>query len=258
MDRARYSWIAHASCPFAAPVHEQAFTALVEELALAPGARVLDLGCGAAELSARIAERWDARCVGVDLSAYNLDLARQRAARLQRGSLVVERRDLDHPPEGPWDLIVNIGAMPPGRQVAAIRQWAALLAPGGKILVGDGYWKRAPEAAYLEALGAGVEDMSDRAGVEGLAAATGLRLSRLRPSPDDEFEAYECAYRANIERWLALRPEDPDAAAMRERSAAWWQLFERYGRDTLGFYLALFELSAEVPLMKGGGLGGEG
>jgi cyclopropane fatty-acyl-phospholipid synthase-like methyltransferase len=41
---------------------------MVERLELPAGARVLDVGCGRGELLARIAARWGAECVGVDLS----------------------------------------------------------------------------------------------------------------------------------------------------------------------------------------------
>jgi SAM-dependent methyltransferase len=236
MDRARYSLLAHSNCAFAAPVHPDAFRDLVDTLHLPERARVLDLGCGKAELSALIAEKWGAQVFGIDCSSYALDQARARARTLTRGSLTVIEGDIGGAlPAGPWDLVVNIGAMPPGQQVAAVRAWATALAPGGEIVIGDGFWKRAPEPGYLDVLGATAADMLDLPGALGLAASAGLVSTRSRVSPDADFEAYEVAYRTNIERHVAAHPDDVDADAMLARAASWWGVYERWGRATLGF-----------------------
>jgi SAM-dependent methyltransferase len=239
VERARYSALAHATCPFAAPVHADTFTRLVDMLGLPAGAHVLDLGCGKAELSARIAERWGARVVGVERSPYALDAARARAAALSAGTPTLVEGDLADPPPGPWDLVVNIGAMPPGTQGAALRDWAARLTTGGRILVGDGYWRRPPDAGYLGALGAGADEMQDLDGMYTLAAEAGLSVVCAAVSPDADFEAYEVAYRDNALAWAAAHADDPDAPAAVARATGWWAIHERWGRDTLGFVVLL-------------------
>ncbi|MDP2311243.1 MAG: methyltransferase domain-containing protein [Pseudomonadota bacterium] len=240
MDRARYSALAHASCPFAAPVHPDAFARLVERLALREGARVLDLGCGKAELGARIAARWGAHCVGIDRSPYALEIARRRAAGLTRGSLRVLDADLSGPlPEGPWDLVLNIGAMPPGSQASAMLGWRSSLAAGGRLLIGDGYWKRAPEEGYLAALGGTSGELRDLVGTRAYAGELGMETLAVELSADADFEAYETSYRDNIERWVAANPSDPDAPEMAARARSWWGVYDRWGRDTLGFVVLL-------------------
>ena len=52
---------------------------MIELLALEPGARVIDLGCGKGELLRRLAARYEIRAVGVDRSPTLLEEARRRA-----------------------------------------------------------------------------------------------------------------------------------------------------------------------------------
>jgi len=52
---------------------------MLDLLLLADGARVLDLGCGRAELALRIIERFGSTVIAIDHSSYMLDAARERA-----------------------------------------------------------------------------------------------------------------------------------------------------------------------------------
>ncbi|MFO0625811.1 MAG: class I SAM-dependent methyltransferase [Polyangiales bacterium] len=83
--------------------------AILDGVALAPDARVLDVGCGTGALSLAVASRVPAgRVVGADLSAPMLARARERAAAqgLVNTSFVeadAQVADLD----GPYDLVVS-------------------------------------------------------------------------------------------------------------------------------------------------------
>jgi SAM-dependent methyltransferase len=104
---------------------------------LPPGARVLDLGCGAgAPIAVHLAER-GFRVTGLDASARMLELARQTVpgATLVHGDM----RSAD--PGGPFDGIVawdSVFHLPREDQTALLGRLAAWLRPGGRLLLSLG------------------------------------------------------------------------------------------------------------------------
>ncbi|MER5643133.1 methyltransferase domain-containing protein [Streptosporangium sp. NPDC002524] len=139
---------------------------------LPPGARVLDAGCGTGRVAIRLAELgYD--CVGVDLDASMLDVARRAAPRLPwiladlsdlRGlGDLRDLGDLDEPGDpgdlgdlgdravregGSFDMVVAAGnvipLLAPGTEARAVAGLAALLRPGGLLVSGFGL-----DAAHL-------------------------------------------------------------------------------------------------------------
>jgi SAM-dependent methyltransferase len=100
---------------------------------------VLDAGCGRGGTMIDLAGRWDARCVGVTLSASQAADANAAASRLGLHARVrAEVRSYDEPPAGPFDVIVAIESLvhsaAPERSVSAL---ARVLAPGGCLVVID-------------------------------------------------------------------------------------------------------------------------
>ena len=79
MDRNDWTVIAHQGIDLMNPIPPAKLEEVLELLALEPGARVIDLGCGKGELLRRLAARYEIRAVGVDRSASLLEEARRRA-----------------------------------------------------------------------------------------------------------------------------------------------------------------------------------
>jgi len=136
---------------------------------LRPGARMLDLGCGAGNFTLRILGKGvPLECHLLDLSGPMLERARERLVAAGHGEPVLYRSDLLSAtfPEGHFDLIVAGAVL---HHLRDDRQWESLferlgrwLRPGGWFYVWDlaGFdvpvfeevmWGR--YAAYLEALG---------------------------------------------------------------------------------------------------------
>jgi SAM-dependent methyltransferase len=102
------------------------------EAELADGAEVLELGCGAGvPVARRLAQRH--RVTGVDISPRQIELAREnvRGATFLHGDAL----ELELPR---FDAVVSLymsGHVPPEEQPVLVRRVAALLRPGGHLLM---------------------------------------------------------------------------------------------------------------------------
>lgn len=245
MDELERSAIAHAGLAFQNPLNATELDAFVDRLPLEPGARIVDLGCGKAELLIRILERHRASAVGIDLSPYFLAEARGEAGRrVPDAGLELREGDAAHTELEPasFDLAIAVGAggISDGYR-RAIVALARLVRPRGHVLLGEGYWRREPSAAYLEALGAERDELAGYADLLAAAREQGLELAEALESTEADWERYEGRWAENGERWAAEHPDHPD----REELLAWIRTgrerFERLGgRETLGFGLFLF------------------
>jgi len=102
-------------------------------------ARVLDIGCGTGDTTrdaARLASRGSA--LGVDLSSQMIEVARRRAAASGVANAHFEQADAQiHPfAEHSADVVISrTGAMFFGDPVAAFRNMARALRPGGRLVL---------------------------------------------------------------------------------------------------------------------------
>jgi cyclopropane-fatty-acyl-phospholipid synthase len=108
------------------------------KLALRPGMRLLDIGCGWGSLVLHAATAHGARCVGVTISTEQAHLARRRVREAGLDQQVeIRLQDYRDVRDGPYDAIASVGmAEHVGR--AQLPTYAAglheLLAPGGRLL----------------------------------------------------------------------------------------------------------------------------
>jgi cyclopropane-fatty-acyl-phospholipid synthase len=108
------------------------------KLALHPGMRLLDVGCGWGSLALHAAERYGVQVVGITLSTEQATLARKRAAEAGLTEKIdIRVQDYRMVDDGPFDAISSVGmaehvgrAKLPGYATTL----AALLRPGGRLL----------------------------------------------------------------------------------------------------------------------------
>ena len=160
----------------------------VEELDLRPDDRVLDVACGAGKLVRAIAPRV-ARAVGVDLSPGMIEEARRRTDRETpaasgRIEFLVGPSDRLPFADGEFTALITTTAFhhfpdPAG----SVREMARVLAPGGRIVIGDSVRDR-PAArfgdAVLRRFEKGHVGLQDMAGFERLLSDAGIAPTRTR------------------------------------------------------------------------------
>ena len=236
MERAAVSRIAHGDLVLHNPLAEADLDAAIALLDLKRGARVLDVACGSGEVLRRIATHWKVGGIGYDRDSELIERGRRDAA----GG--VELVVASEPPTGPFDLAVCIASSHAlGGFPAALEGLRELVAPGGQVLLGEGYWRRPPSAEYLDALGqASAGELAGYGGLLEAAGDAGLTTLWSCVASERDWDRYEWTLVLNCERWAAQHAGDPAAEALRERAAgARLRMAMAGGRETLGFALLL-------------------
>ncbi|WP_030563954.1 SAM-dependent methyltransferase [Streptomyces aureocirculatus] len=247
---------------FHGPLSEARAARVVERVAeplrrVPGGGTVLDLGCGWGELLLRVLEAApEATGVGVDLNSDDLERGRASArARGLDGRVAFAAESATDTARGPADVVLCLGSsqalLPDGtpapHSADALRALRGLVAPGGRVVLGEGFWQRTPTQAELSAMwpDAGVHEHLYLADLADAAVAAGFRPLWVETASAEEWEEFESAYLADTEEWLTAHPEHPEAAERRERAdrhrAAWLRGY----RQPLGHaYLTLIPATA--------------
>ncbi|MGH7731444.1 MAG: SAM-dependent methyltransferase [Candidatus Eiseniibacteriota bacterium] len=240
----RFTTIAHREHRICNPLDPALLERVTAGLGLGPGDRVVDVGCGKAVALVDLARRYRTSGLGVDINTAFLAEGRVLAERHGvAGSVTLveaEASRLELEPAA-FALALCLGSTHAlGGYAETLRALARLVRPGGHLLVGQGYWRRAPDEEYLRRLGATADEMTAHEGNVAAGIAEGLDEAGAWISGADDWDRYEDLYAETVERHVAEHPEDPDAPAMLERIRAWRETYHRWGRDTLGFGLYLF------------------
>jgi SAM-dependent methyltransferase len=129
VDSAQASRIAHGELPLWNPLSEAALDEAISLLALPPGARVLDVGCGRGEVLRRVAAAYNVQATGYDSDRALVDAAPPG----------LDIRVADSPPDATFDLVLCVAA---SHALGGFPE--ALTEPGGQVLLGEGYWRQPP------------------------------------------------------------------------------------------------------------------
>ncbi|MFE2329400.1 SAM-dependent methyltransferase [Streptomyces sp. NPDC059385] len=235
MSREQISAIAHADHPIKSPLDDDSVNRLLERGLPQGDERVLDLGCGTAEWLLRALEsRPQLHAEGVDVSEVALTQARRAASRLGVDERLVlhQKEAADFASQQPFDLVISIGATHAfGGLLPTLAAAREHLAPGGRVLIGESFWDRAPSPEAIEMFG----DLDDLATTVDTVVADGWTPVHGHVSTRAELDAYEWACWGSLAAWALDHPDDPGAAqALETANTARSEWLHGY-RDSFGF-----------------------
>lgn len=246
MSRDLYTFVGHKSLTFMNPMSESAFTQVIDLLDLQPSSTIADFGSGFCECALRIIERYRAHADCVELSPLIASAARERAARRVPPELIrIHEGDAGAfkatIPPATFDLTICTGSSHAlGGYQQMLQTLSRLTKQGGRILVGEGYWKKEPDKAYLNEFGMTRDEMPFYEELFVPATALNLICDFSTTSSEQDFDTYEWSHSRAIESHVQLHPNEPTTAQLLARSRSWRRGYVQWGRDTLGFALTLF------------------
>lgn len=237
---------------FNSPLGQAHAARLIHSLDSLAGKRIVDIGCGWAELLLRALHgEPTATGLGIDLSEQAIEHGRANA----RARGLQERVELVVGDVGAWpgtaaNVVFNIGAAhvwgadPVTHTANALGAAADLLRPGGRFLFGECFWTREPTSQELEAMRdvprGQYRSMGD---LVDLALSHGFRLRALSQASLEEWDDFENRHAQGWEEWLSAHPDSPDAGKVRAQADRRREFRIRGARDTLGFaYLSLIRV----------------
>jgi len=217
---------------------------LIELLKLEPEAEVLDVACGKGEMLALLAERYGVSGVGVDISPFCVaDTKQKLRERVPNTRIEILNMDgADYKPDKLFDLTMCIGAswIYKGHQ-GTLRALKSMTKAGGLILVGEPFWIKEPEEAYLVAAG----HQRDEFGTHYTNVLAGKEEDLLPlytvVSSQDDWDHYETLQWYSVAKFAEENENDPDVPEILTRVTQGQTNYLRWGRDTLGWSIYLFK-----------------
>jgi SAM-dependent methyltransferase len=160
-DPYRFTTVAHRAHRFGGPLSDTKAAVMVELLGLHARSQVLDLGCGKANLLAMVLQRWGCSGLGVDVNPHFVAEAKRAHFALVAGGrlkLLEQSGGAVLNKGGEFDAALCLGAAHYlGGLQRLLTDLRRCLNRGAVVLVGEGYWAKAPAPAFLDLI-AGHED----------------------------------------------------------------------------------------------------
>lgn len=213
MDQSRISALAHGEHPIAAPLSDESVRRLLDRAIVRGDERLLDLGCASATWLVRaMDDRPALRAAGVDIDAATIAHARKALACKGLGERIVlhvgDAKDFTSP--HPFDLVLSVGATHAFCGLLPTLEAArGHLARGGSVLVGEGFWERAPDQATLD-VGFTADEYDDLATTVDRVVADGWTPVYGHVSALQEWDDYELSWTGALSRWALDHPDHPD------------------------------------------------
>ncbi len=249
MDRWKYFDITHREHVLCNPMSVEKFEELIALLRLKPGARVLDIATGKGEFIIRLAERYEIKGIGIDLSSHHISDAREKhRERIPDAQLTfLEMDGANYEPEEPesFDLVACIGASwIYGGHEGTLKALNEMAAPGGWVVVGEPYWRQEPAAEYLEAIEQEQSAFGTHLENVEIGQKLGLELVYTLLSNQDDWDRYEGLQWYAAAEWASEHLGDPDVGEVLKRVRKNKENYLKWGRETLGWAIYKFKKDA--------------
>ena len=245
METWKFYDITHREHAICNPSSLEKYQELTDLLLLPPDAGVLELAMGKGEFIIRLAEQRGINGVGVDISPYCVRDARAKLAERAPDANVtfLEMDGADYQPDEPesFDLAVCMGAswIFHGHE-GTLAALETMTKPGGRIVVGEPYWRQEPDPDYLKRAELERHQFGTHYANVMTGQHLGLTLLYTIVSTLDEWDRYEGLQWYAAEDYALAHPSDPDVPELLERVRHEKHDYLRWGRDSLGWALYLF------------------
>ena len=196
MDRWKYFDITHRFHVVCNPTSVAKPEELIGLMRLEPGSLFLDIACGKAEMLVRLAEAYDIRGVGVDLSPYFMkdakELKRQRVPGSNLEFVNVNGAEYHRGNTKNFDLSMCIGAswIYDGHR-GTLRAMKCMTRPGGIVMVGEPFFTEKPSEEYLTTEDFSRDEFSTHYGNIQIGVEEGLAPLYTMVSNLDDWDRYE-------------------------------------------------------------------
>ncbi|SYZ72237.1 Methyltransferase [Candidatus Zixiibacteriota bacterium] len=245
MDIWKFYGITHKKHLVCNPTSEAKLVHLVKILNLPKGAGVVDIACGKGEFLIRLAEQYEVRGFGVDISPYCIEDCKKKAAdRLFKPNIEFTKMDgADFRPEQPASLQMAacIGASwvfkGHNETLETLKSWVV---PGGLVIVGEPFWLRDPSQEYLDASGSQKGDFGTHADNVKAGEKQGLQLVYTIVSDKNDWDQYEGLQWLAADEYARQNPDDPDITELMNRVTSDKDIYLKWGRDTIGWAIYIF------------------
>ncbi|MFI5783364.1 SAM-dependent methyltransferase [Nocardia sp. NPDC051570] len=238
-DRYDEIFYTYADYPICAPVSLASADLLLRRAALPDGARILDLGCGAAGWTRRALRHYPTAIADcIDISAAALAIARTAVS----ADGVAERvrfHECDvttFEPGDRYDLVLCVGV---SSFLGGLRSTLALagpyVRPGGLILTGDNFWEREPHQDILDIQPRVREECLDLRGTTDLVTKAGWLPVYGHVSRLDEHDDYWWTTVGAANRWALDNSDDPAASEVHDMAAKALDQWLRLYRGVIGW-----------------------
>lgn len=204
--------------------------------------RVIDFGAGFGELLALWSRRFGVSGVGIDVRPYACARARERLRELdlsERCEIVCgDAANYAFEPHA-YDVASCVGAsFIWGGYRAALAQMRQAIRPGGRLLLGEPYWRAAavpPEFAREQtAVHTELELLT-------MTHAAGFELSYVLHSSTEEWDRYECDNWQGLLQWLQENPDHPEREEVQRHLYESQAEYLGFGREFLGWALYILQ-----------------
>lgn len=221
-----------------------------EVLGLRPGMRVIDFASGFGQPLALWAERFGISGVGVEIREHACDKARRRLAERNvsdRVEIVCADASTYAFEPGAYDVACCIGAtFIWGGFQPAIQRLRAAAKPGGRLVVGEPYWRHGPPPKeHAEEQGIS----NTEADLLRLAHEERYDIEYVVRSSIDDWDRYEAGNWRGAIRWARENPSHPEVAAIAESMRRRQTQYMAYDRENFGW--AIYVLNPVVFTSQG-------
>jgi SAM-dependent methyltransferase len=245
LDTWKFYDITHKRHLVCNPTSEAKLVHLVRLLDLPKGAGVVDIACGKGEFLIRLAEEYEVRGLGVDISPYCIEECKRKAAdRLSKPNIKFTQMDgAEFRPEQPASLHLAacIGASwvfkDHNETLKILKSWVI---PGGLIVVGEPFWLHDPSQEYLDASGIQRENFGTHADNVKVGGKLGLQLVYTIVSDKNDWDQYEGLQWLAADEYARQNPNDPDITELMNRVTSNKNIYLKWGRDTIGWAIYIF------------------